>query len=655
MWRLAVVFHKLLSVEEGLKKIADALGGLKPLGVEEIPLQEASGRILAEAIYSKADSPPFDRAEMDGYAVDSRSVSEAEEDNPVKLKLVGKVGVGERPGVEVKLGEAVEVATGAPIPKGADSVVMVEYTKKEDEHILVYRSTAPGDNIGETGSDLTIGDIILHKGTLLTPREIAVLIVSGYDKVKVYKKPKVSIFSTGDELQPPGTTLLYGKVYDVNGLTLKALAEESGASARYLGILKDRFDEIKEALTSALKDSDIIITSGSTSAGLGDIIYRVIDELGEPGLLVHGLKIKPGKPTVAGVLNGKIFIGLPGFPLSSMIAFYVFAKPIIQRLAGFSGDFEALQEAALPYRVSAGRGRREYVPVHLVSTHRGFVAYPVLGSPGAASVLSFADGFVEVGEEREFIDEGEVVKVRLLSQRLKPVDLVVIGSHCPAVSLLVELAGLSAKIVNVGSLMGWFAVKRGEADVAGTHLLHEQTLEYNRPFIKIYGLQEDAVLIRGYSRMQGFIVKKGNPKQILSFKDLLREDVVFINRNKGSGTRVLIDHNLSTIIPLSEAVSRIRGYTREAKTHSAVAAAVAQSRADVGVGIEVWASAYGLDFIPIAEERFDFLIPAAKLDKASVQRFVKTLSSKRFAEVLQLSLKGYTVSEDSGSIIYSPK
>ncbi|MEM3428070.1 MAG: molybdopterin-binding protein, partial [Nitrososphaerales archaeon] len=251
---MAVVFHKLLSVEEGLKKIADALGGLKPLGVEEIPLQEASGRILAEAIYSKADSPPFDRAEMDGYAVDSRSVSEAEEDNPVKLKLVGKVGVGERPGVEVKLGEAVEVATGAPIPKGADSVVMVEYTKKEDEHILVYRSTAPGDNIGETGSDLTIGDIILHKGTLLTPREIAVLIVSGYDKVKVYKKPKVSIFSTGDELQPPGTTLLYGKVYDVNGLTLKALAEESGASARYLGILKDRFDEIKEALTSALKD-----------------------------------------------------------------------------------------------------------------------------------------------------------------------------------------------------------------------------------------------------------------------------------------------------------------------------------------------------------------------------------------------------------------
>ncbi len=651
---MAVVFHRLLTVEEGLKKIADAVGGLKPLGVEEVHIQEALGRVLAESVHSKADSPPFDRSEVDGYAVDSRSITGAEEDNPIKLKVVGKVEVGERPKVEVKLNEAAEVATGAPIPKGADSVVMVEYTKKENEYVFVYRSTAPGENIGEAGSDLTVGDIVLHRGTLLTPREIAVLIVSGYDKVKVYKKPRVSIFSTGDELQPPGTTLLYGKVYDVNGFTIKALTEESGASARYLGILKDRFDEIKEALASALKDSDIIITSGSTSAGLGDIIYRVIDELGEPGLLVHGLKIKPGKPTVAGVLDGKIFIGLPGFPLSSMIAFYVFARPIIQRLAGFSREVKVVQRAALPYRISAGRGKREYVPVHLISSHTGFAAYPVLGSPGAASALSFADGFIEVGEEREFLDEGEVVDVHLLSQMLKPVDLVMIGSHCPAVSLIAEIAELSAKIVNVGSLMGWFAVKRGEADIAGTHLLHEQTLEYNRPFIELYGLQKTAALIRGYSRMQGFIVKKGNPKGVVSFKDLMREDIVFINRNKGSGTRVLIDHNLSTIIPLSEAASKIRGYNREAKTHSAVAAAVAQGRADVGVGVEAWASAYGLDFIPIAEEKFDFLIPVEKLSKASVRRFIDTLSSKRFLEALQRSLKGYRVSKEAGSIIYKP-
>lgn len=651
---MAVVFHRLLTVEEGLRRIEDALGGLKPLGVEEIPLQEASGRILAEAVYSKADSPPFDRSEVDGYAVDSRSVAEAEEDSPVKLKVVGKVGVGERSEVEVGLGEAAEVATGAPIPRGADSVVMVEYTKREGEHILVYRSTAPGENIGETGADLTIGDIILHRGTLLTPREIAVLISSGYDRIRVYRKPVVSIFSTGDELQPPGTTLLYGKVYDVNGLTLKALAEESGASARYLGILKDRFDEIKEALASALQDSDIIITSGSTSAGLGDIIYRVIDELGEPGLLVHGLKVKPGKPTVAGVLNGRVFIGLPGFPLSSMIAFYVFARPIIQRLAGFSRGVEVTYRATLPYRIAAGRGKREYVPVHLVSTQRGFVAYPVLGSPGAASALSFADGFVEVGEEREFLDEGEVVDVHLLSQRLRPVDLVVIGSHCPAVSLVTEIAELSAKIVNVGSLMGWFAVKRGEADIAGTHLLHEQTLEYNKPFIELYGLQKTAALVRGYSRMQGFIVKKGNPKRITSFEDLLREDVVFINRNKGSGTRVLIDHNLSNLIPLSEAVTKIRGYAREAKTHSAVAAAVAQGRADVGVGVEAWASAYGLDFIPLAEERFDFLVPAEKLSKDSVRRFIEALSSERFAEAVQRSFRGYIVGKDAGTIIFKP-
>jgi putative molybdopterin biosynthesis protein len=651
---LAVVFHRLLSVEEGIKKIAEAVNGLKPLGVEEVDLQEASGRILAEIIFSKADSPPFDRSEVDGYAVDSRSVAGADEDNPVKLKIVGRVEVGEKPDEEVNLNEAVEVATGAPIPKGSDSVVMVEYTKKEGEYILVYKSTAPGENIGEAGADLTIGDIVLQKGTLLTPREIAVLIVSGYDKVKVYRRPKVSIFSTGDELQPPASKLMFGKVYDVNGFTLKALVEESGASAKYFGILGDRFDLIRGALASALRDSDIIITSGSTSAGLGDIIYKVVDELGEPGLLVHGLRIKPGKPTVAGVLDGKIFIGLPGFPLSAMIAFYVFARPIIQKLAGFSSDIDVIQRAHLSYRVPAGKGKREYVPVHLVSSPSGLVAYPVLGSPGAASPLSYADGFVEVGEDREFLDEGEAVDVHLFSQKLRLADLVVIGSHCPGVSLIAELAGLSAKIVNVGSLMGWFAVKRGEADIAGTHLLHEQSLEYNRPFIEIYGLEKSAALIRGYSRMQGFIVKKGNPKKIHSFKDLLREDVVFINRNKGSGTRVLIDHNLSAVIPLSEAVSRIRGFTREAKTHSAVAAAVAQGRADVGVGVEAWASSYDLDFIPLAEERFDFLIPVEKLSKASVQKFVETLSSQMFAEDLSRRFRGYSVDKDVGSILYKP-
>ena len=651
---MAVVFHRLLSVEEGVSRIAEALGGLKPLGVEEVDLEDAVGRILAEPIYSKADSPPFDRSEVDGYAVDSRSVAGADEDNPVRLKVVGRVGVGQKPDVEVRLNEAVEVATGAPLPKGADSVVMVEYTKREGDYILVYRSTAPGENVGEAGADLTVGDIVLHQGTLLTPREIAVLIVSGYNRVKVYRRPRVSIFSTGDELQPPGTNLLYGKVYDVNGITIKALVEESGGSAKYLGILGDRFDEVKSALSSALKDSDVIITSGSTSAGLGDIIYKVVDDLGKPGLLVHGLRIKPGKPTVAGVVDGKIFIGLPGFPLSAMIAFYVFARPIIQKLAGFRGEAGVIQRAQLPYRVPAGRGKREYVPVHLVSSPRGLVAYPVLGSPGAASALSFADGFIEVGEDREFLDEGEVVDVHLLSQRVRLVDLVIIGSHCPGVSLITELAGLSAKIVNVGSLMGWFAVKRGEADIAGTHLLHEQTLQYNTPFIEIYGLQNSAVLIRGYSRMQGFMVKKGNPKNIRSFKDLLRDDVVFINRNKGSGTRALIDHNLSTLIPLSEAASRIRGYTREAKTHSAVAAAVAQGRADVGVGVEAWAYAYDLDFIPIAEERFDFLIPVEKLNKAAVQKFTETLSSKRFAEELGRRFKGFSVGEDAGSILYKP-
>ncbi len=648
---MAVVFHRLLTVDEAFNRVAEALGGLKPLGVEAIGLEEASGRILAEPVYSRADSPPFDRSEVDGYAVDSRSIVGAEEDRPVKLRIVGKVEVGRRTDVEVSIGEAAEIATGAPLPRGADSVVMVEYTRRVGDYIMVYRSTAPGENIGEAGSDIMIGDIVLSQGTLLTPREVATLIASGYKGVRVYRRPRVAIFSTGDELQEPGTPLAYGKVYDVNGPTLKALSEECGADARYLGILADRYEEIKSRLEAALSDADIILTSGSTSAGLGDIIYRVVSELGEPGLLVHGLKIKPGKPTVTGVVNNRVFIGLPGFPLSAMIAFHIFARPIILGLAGLRPQTETRIVASMAYRVDAGRGKREFIPVHLVPSSKGIVAYPILGGPGAASTLSFADGFVEAGEEREFLDEGEAVEARLLSQRLRPSDLTIIGSHCPGVSLVLELAGIEAKVVNAGSVMGWLAVKRGEADIAGTHLLDDKTLEYNRPFLKVYGVEGDAALIRGYSRRQGFIVAKGNPKGISSFKDLLRRGVVFINRNRGSGTRVLIDHNISAMIPLDVASSRIRGYTREAKTHSAVAAAVAQGRADVGVGVEAWASAYGLDFIPLADERFDFLIPKDRLEKQAVKKFLEMLSSRRFAEELPKRLKGYTTAKETGIVL----
>jgi len=654
---LAVVFHKLIDIDEALGKLSEAIGGFKPLGIEEVELIESDGRILAENIVANVDAPPFDRSEVDGYAVNYRDIIGANEDTPVKLKIIGKIEVGRKPNIEVKTGKTVEIATGAPIPRGANSVVMIEYTKAEKGTVLVYQSTLPGEKIGQAGSDVMIGDTVLTKGVTLTPREVAVLAAIGHSKIKVYQRPNVSILSTGDEIVSPGSFLPAGSIYDVNGITIRSLVEEVGASANYLGIVRDNYSKLRSKLSAALDTSDMVITSGSTSAGIGDIIYKVFNELGEPGLLVHGLKIKPGKPTVAGVVNGRIIIGLPGFPLSAMIAFHVFVKPILRSLLGLrQSKKENAVLSRFAYRFPAGKGKRQFVPVNIVSSSRGLVAYPITSGSGAASTLTRADGFVEVPENREFIDDNEEVEVRLLSSKLRLAELNIIGSHCQGVNLVIEKSEkLDAKIVNVGSKGGWTAALNGEADIAGTHLLDEDTMEYNIPFLRKFNAENKIALVRGYVRNIGFILPKGNPKKIASFKDLFRDDVVFINRNIGSGTRTFIDHNLSKIEDTDNRGFKIRGYENEAKTHSAVAAAVAQKRADVGFGVECWASHYNLKFTHIAEEEYDFIIPKERIKKPAIQEFLTTLSLDLFKNDLKKRLKGYSTKPDTGKIIFYPK
>jgi len=659
---MATLFHKLLTVEEAIKGVEPAIGGIKPLGIEIVPLERALGRVLAENIYAMIDLPPFDRSEVDGYAVDSRSVFEADEDRPIELKIVGTSIVGKMPSVEVNLGEAVEIDTGAPLPRGADAVVMAEYTKKiNDEKVLIYKSVRPGENVAQTGSDIRIGERALKSGTILTAREIAVLAGLGMQAVKVYVRPRVAIISTGDEIVMPGTKLEPAKVYDVNGFALSSLIAEMGGQPSYLGVLPDDPKIIEDVISRAYENYDIVITSGSTSAGIRDIIYRVFDKLGKPGLVVHGLKIKPGKPTVAAVVNGKILFGLPGFPLSSIIAFTVFVRPILAKIIGLSSVQSELKlQAKMAFKVQAGKGKREYLPVNLVQVQNTYKAYPLLVSSGSASALAFADGFIEVPESREFLEENEEVEVRLISRFLKPADLVIIGSHCPGVDLITELGDFGfVKIINVGSIGGWLAVKRGEADIAGTHLFDEQTKEYNVPFMDIYGLKGKAILIRGYVRLQGLIVEKGNPLNIKDFNDLLRPNIRFINRNKGSGTRALIDMKLKELantkgINFQNLVNMINGYYTESKTHSGVAAAIAQGRADVGVAIKSVADAYDLDFIPIGEEFYDFLIPIDRINKENVKKFIEILKSKTFADLLEKRLPGYKVHKDTGRIISNP-
>ncbi len=658
---MATLFHKLLTIEEAIQAVENAVGGIKPLGVEIVPLDRALGRVLAENIYATIDLPPFDRSEVDGYAVDARSTFEADEDRPIELKIIGTSVVGKMPNIEVKLGEAVEIDTGAPLPRGADAVVMAEYTKRIDEkRVLIYKSVRPGENVAQTGSDIRIGERALKSGIILTAREIAVLAGLGIQAVRVFVKPRIAIISTGDEIVLPGTRLEPAKIYDVNGFSLSSLVAELGGQPSYLGVLPDDPKLIEDVISRAYENYDIVITSGSTSAGIRDIIYRVFNKLGKPGLVVHGLKIKPGKPTVAAVVNGKILFGLPGFPLSSIVAFSVFVKPILAKIIGLSSSQSEIKlQARMAFKVQAGKGKREYLPVNLVQVQNTYRAYPLLVSSGSATAVAFADGFIEVPESREFLEENEEVEVRLISRFLRPADLVIIGSHCPGVDLITELGDFGfVKIINVGSIGGWLAVKRGEADIAGTHLFDEQSKEYNVPFMDVYGLRGKAILVRGYVRLQGLVVEKGNPLNIKSFNDLLRPNIRFINRNKGSGTRSLIDMKLRELadlkgIKFQDLINMINGYYTEAKTHSGVAAAIAQGRADVGVAIKSVADAYDLDFIPIGEELYDFLIPSDRIEKENIKKFIEILRSRKFADLLEKRLPGYKVHKDTGQIIVS--
>ncbi|MEM2897003.1 MAG: molybdopterin biosynthesis protein, partial [Candidatus Bathyarchaeia archaeon] len=547
-------------------------------------------------------------------------------------------------------------------PKGANAVEMVEYTYQEKDYVYLYKPTAIGENIIATGSDMMSGELLLRKGQRITSREMGVLAAIGLSKVKVYKKPKVAIVSTGDELLPPGTPLGYGKVYDTNSSSLIGAVLESGGDPIFLGIAPDDLDEMRKALKESLSQADVVLTSGSTSVGAGDKLYAIIDELGPPGVIVHGLTIKPGKPTIIAIVNGKPIFGLPGYPTSALMIFFLLVSKVIRKMAGIKDHEERVSiDAKIPFKVFSAKGRREFLPVHLIKDESmNFLAYPIQKDSGAISSLSMADGFIEVKENQEFLDEGEIVKVNLFGSRLNLADLAIIGSHCIGIDVLISIiekfdASIQTKVINIGSIGGLYAIKRGEADVAGIHLFDEETGEYNEPFIEKYGLLDRALLIKGYDREQGFIVYKGNPKEIHWFDDLLRSDVSFVNRNRGSGTRVLTDFYLRNLskekgLSFERLFKSIKGYDFEAKSHSAIASAILNRKADVGVGIKTVALRNGLDFVPITNEHYDFVIHKSRLNKKSVQVFLIALKSREFKDELK-KVPGLVATKETGEIL----
>ncbi|MDH7555695.1 MAG: molybdopterin biosynthesis protein [Candidatus Methanosuratincola sp.] len=639
------IFHRLATLEEASIMLSGLATHLPE--PEKVGLSQAFGRVLSRTLYSKIDLPPFDRAEMDGYAVLSSDTEGASETAPLRLRVVGRVDAGSAYRGEVAGGSCVEIATGAPVPRGADAVLMVEHTSRSGDFIEVYKPVTPGENIAHTGSDLEIGEAVLRKGAVIGVREVALLSAAGFGEVEVYGKPKVGIISTGNELVEPGLELPPGKIYDVNSQMLGAAVAEAGGTPSFVRRVGDDLETIKGRIAAAIDGTDLVLISGGTSAGLGDAVYRAIGELCDPGIVAHGLKIKPGKPTVIATHKGKAVIGLPGYPVSALMVFNQIVRPLIQRMTMVKGRSERVVEAALTQRVNSAKGRRWFLPVHLLGGD-GQRAYPIFASSGAVGTLARADGYIVVPEDIEYIEGGEGVKVRLFGDPETKDGLVVMGSHCPALDLLLEMLfeekGISARALNVGSLGGLNAVARGECDLAGIHLLDEATMTYNTQFVRRAGLP-DWSLVKGYRRTQGIAIPKGNPKGVTGLRDLIRRDLIFANRNRGSGTRVLTDRMLKVIadelgLDFRDLVGRIRGYRSEFKTHSSVAAAVGQGRADLGVCVKGAAVAYGLDFIPIADEEYDFVINPECKEKEEVKEFLGCLRSNRFREMAE-KLEGY--------------
>ncbi|HEY1859357.1 MAG TPA: molybdopterin biosynthesis protein, partial [Gemmataceae bacterium] len=492
----------------------------RPLEAETVALSAACQRVLAEDVIAPLDVPSFDRSNVDGFALRAEETFGASEEKPRRFRLNTEVlATGKTPTQPVVSGTATPIATGAVIPRGADAIVMIEHTDVNDGDLVVRRPVAPGANITFAGTDIGRGETILRRGELLTARETGVLAALGLAEVAVIRRPRVAVVSTGDELIAPGTPMRPGLVYDSNATILADAVRELGGEPIALGIVADEPAALRAVLRQALA-YDVVLLSGGTSKGPGDLSYRVVQELGRPGIIAHGVALKPGKPLCLAVVQApeserKVAIAiLPGFPTSAIFTFREFVAPVIRRLGGRSQDSTTVVHAQLPLRINSERGRTEYVLVGLVRRSEGqedeWAAYPMGKGSGSVTTFSRADGFFVIPRQREYVEAGDTVEVHLLAKGWRPADLVVIGSHCVGLDYLLgrlQEQGVTSKFLAVGSTGGLTAAKRGECDIAGIHLLDPQTNTYNRPF-----LNEDLQIAPGYGRLQGIVYRKGDAR-----------------------------------------------------------------------------------------------------------------------------------------------
>lgn len=591
---------------------------LEPLGTESVALGAALGRVLAQTVTSDIDVPGFDRSNVDGFAVVAADTWGAMEESPRTIALNDEVlEPGRAPRQDVVPGRASIIATGGMMPRGADAVVMIERTEATDDgRIACTDSVAAGQNVSFAGTDIARGETVLRRGQLLTSREIGVLAAIGRDRVDVFRKPRVAVISTGNEIVAPGAPMRTGAVYDSNAAIVGAAVEELGGEPVQLGIVADDDAQLHAILERAL-NCDMVLLSGGTSKGAGDLSYRVVSRLGNPGIVAHGVALKPGKPVCLAVTSGKPVVILPGFPTSAIFTFHEFVAPVLRAFAGLPADWRRSVQAKLPVRVNSERGRTEYLLVSLIERDDGLAAYPMGKGSGSVTAFSYADGFVTIPQHQEIVDVDTTVSVQLLGEGVEPADLVAIGSHCIGLDWLLgelQARGIRVKALHVGSMGGLAAARRRECDIAGIHLIDAKTGEYNLPL-----LDDSLELVRGYRRRQGIVFRIDDPRfagddaQKVVARVLADPSCTMVNRNPGSGTRMLVDRLLAGKEP--------PGYGVQTKSHNAVAAAVTQGRADWGIAIDTVARQYGLGFLALQDEHYDFVVPRSRNARPGVEAF----------------------------------
>lgn len=632
------IYIKNTPLPEALTIWRDALTTL-PLftRTETVASDDALGRVTAKPVFAPRSTPFYNAAAMDGIAVRFRDTIGASEARPLTLNR----------------NQFREVNTGNALPEGYDAVIMIEDVQPTNEGGMeIISGATPWQHVRTIGEDIVATELILPEGHKIRPIDLGAILATGVNTLEVHAIPSVLVIPTGSDVVQPGTPLAAGNIIEFNSRILAGYLNEWGALTTRNQVVPDDPEAIKAALLHGVAHHDLVIINAGASAGAKDFTASVLNEIGT--VLVHGVNIKPGKPVILAVVNNTPVIGLPGYPVSAVLTQRLFVKDIIYGSLGLAPPKADIVSSILSRPVSSRMGVEEFVRVKLGRVGDNLMATPTGRGAGAVMSLVQADGILTIGAGSEGIGAGERADIELL----RPMDevdntLVFIGSHDNILDVLANMLHTLRPLIrlsssHVGSMGGLMAIRRREAHIAGTHLIDEESGEYNVPFIKKFLGNVPLQLINLAHREQGLLVPKGNPKNIGSFNDLTRKDVRFINRQRGAGTRILTDLNLKKqgIDP-----QQITGYEREEYTHMNVASAVAAGSADTGAAIRAAARALDLDFIPVAKERYDLIVPLAHIDTPGVASLLAMVrENQQFRSIVE-NLGGYDL-RDCGEVMY---